>query len=340
MIKVKFNKFERVAGLFVGVAIFGFLFSMLGVAVKQGWFDKKVYYMTSFQTADGVHVGTTVQIAGLKVGSVEDVELTADNKVTVNFYVLEKFQSKIKQDSNVQLVRPFVIGERILDISVGSPQSQMLTDGFVKSTETLDLMTVLSGKQLGNYLMTMGGMMDNLKFLAEAFLDKNRTQAFVDMFDRIDPLLKNLNSMSVEVIKLSKQATKDENLGVVLGQLATTTKELNKLIPEINQKAPHMAQQITQIIGNMAVLTEEFKVIIPALAEVAPDLPRASRRAIEALDEAVILVKAMEKSMFIRGSASEVREEEARAAQQKQRNKSPNGNEPKSERFPAEQDGP
>lgn len=342
MNKLKFNKFERVAGLFVGMAIIGFFLSLLSVAVKQGWFDSKVYFSTAFTNADGIHVGTSVQLAGLKAGSVDNVELTADNKIKVRFYVLSKFENRIKQDSVAQLIRPFVIGERVLDLAVGSNESQPLTENSVmNSLETVDLMTLISGKQLGAYLSTMEGMMDNLKTMAEAFLDKNRTQSFVKMFDRIEPLLKNLNSMSVEVIKLSQQATKDQNLGVVLSQLATTTKELNALIPEMNHRAPQMAKDITQLVTNLAVLTEEFKVVIPALAEIAPDLPHASRRAVEALDEAVVLIKAMQKSFFVRSSAQEVRDEEAQAANSKVKNKNKNrNNEAEQDREPASQKRP
>jgi len=309
---IKFNKFERIAGLFVAASVAGFVISLFSVAVKQGWFDSKVRWSTSFASGDGVHPGTTVQIQGLKAGSVESVELTPDNRVMVKFYVLSKYENKVKTDSVAQLIRPFVIGDRVLDISVGGPEAGHLAAGSVMpSEEGMDLLTLMSGRELGNYLKTMSGMMDNLKFLAEAFLDKNRTQAFINAFDRIDPLLKSLNTMSVEVIKLSKQATKDDNLGVVLKELALTTRELNQILPEMNRQAPHMAKDMTKLIGNLAVLTEEFKVVIPALAEIAPDLPAASRRALEALDEAVILIKAMEKSFLVKGNAEEVREEEA-----------------------------
>jgi phospholipid/cholesterol/gamma-HCH transport system substrate-binding protein len=320
MNRVKFNKFERVAGLFVGVAIMGFFVSLVSVAVKQGWFDSKTYWTTAFINGDGIHPGTTVQIQGLKAGSIESVELTTDNQVHVKFYVLSKFEAKVRKDSVAQLVRPFVIGERVLDVSVGSQDVAALPPGEkLASQETVDLMTLMSGKELGTYLRTMSGMMDNLKFLAEAFLDKNRTQAFVNAFDRIDPLLKNLNILSTEVIKLSRNVNKDDNLTVVLRELVTTTRELNVILPEMNKQAPHMAKDITQLVGNLAILTEEFKVIIPALAEVAPDLPQTSRRAVVALDEAVVLIKAMQKSFFVKSNADEVRKEEAEAAGSKKR---------------------
>lgn len=319
MMKVKFNKYERAAGFFVGFAILGFCLSLLSIAVKQGWFDSKVYYTTSFKAADGIHPGTMVQIAGLKVGQVDSVELMNDNSIQVRFYVLSKFQPKVKEDSVAQLIRPFIIGDRVLEVQMGSEHAEALAaDATMYSHETMDLMTLISGKQVGNYLETMSGMMENLKTVAEAFLDKNRTKAFINMFDRIDPLLKNLNTMSVEVIKLSKQATQDDNLKVVLGQLAVTTKELNSMIPQFSEKAPHIAKDLTQLVSNMAILTEEFKVVLPALAEVAPNLPQTTRRAVEALDEAVVLIKAMQKSFFVRGSVEEVRELEAK---EKARNK-------------------
>jgi phospholipid/cholesterol/gamma-HCH transport system substrate-binding protein len=312
--KVKFNQFEKVAGLFVLGAIGLFFMSLLGVAIKQGWFDSKITYVTKFKAAEGLHAGATVQIAGLRAGSVDEVDLTDDNMIVVHFSVLEKFTNRIKVDSQAQLIRPFIIGERALEVTVGSTEAANLDPKtMMRGHDTMDLMTILSGRNLGESLAQMGEMMDNLKTLAQAFLDKDRTQSMIQMFDRIDPLLKNLNTMSVEVIKLSRQATKDDNMGRVMAELSVTTRELNALIPLINQKAPKMGQDIEQLVGNLAVLTEQFKVFIPALAEIGPDLPHASRRAVQALDEAVVLLKAMQKSFLIRGSVEDVREEEEKA---------------------------
>lgn len=311
---VKFNKFERVAGIFVLTAVLGFALSLIGVAIKQGWLESKIRFTTTFDEADGVHPGTLVRISGLKAGSVEEVELDEDNRILVTFNVFSKFHGKIKKDSRVQLIRPFVIGERVLDVSLGSRESTVIAENSrIPSAESIDLMTILSGRNLGNYLAEMGSMMGSLRELAQALLDRKRTQSIVSIFDRLDPLTRNLNRMSLEVIKLSKQATQDESLGIVLGQLAITTREINAMIPEMNKQAPEMGKNISQLVSNLAVLTEQFKVVIPALAEIAPDLPHASRRAVEALDEAVILVKAMQRSFLMRGNVDDVREEEQAA---------------------------
>lgn len=310
--KIKFNKFERVAGLFVLLAIVGFGSALVTIAVKQSWFESKIYYSAIFESADGVHSGTQVQMAGLKAGSVDSVDLTLENKIAIRFYIFEKYQSKVRADSVVQLVRPFVIGERVVELTVGAPDQKLMADNSIIPTRnTMDLMSLLNGKNLGESLQALSGLMNNLKFLAESFLSKERTEALVAAFDRIDPLLKNVNIMAIEMVKLSKQATKDENLGVVLKELSVTTKEINQLLPALNQQSPHLAKDMAALIENLSILTKEFKVVIPALVEIAPQLPKASRRAVEALDEAVVLIKAMQKNFVIRGSVKDVRDEEA-----------------------------
>lgn len=320
MMKVKFNKFEKVAGVFVLGSVGLFVLSLVGVAIKQGWFASKVSYSTVFHAADGLHPGAVVQIAGLRAGSVDSVDLLDNNDVLVKFEILEKFSDKIRFDSRTQLIRPFIIGERVLEITTGSLHSEKWDSSKpINSHETIDLMTLLSGKNLGESLESVSDMMLSLRDLAKAFLDKDRTQSMIKMFDRIDPLIKNLNIMSIEVIKLARQTTHDGNLQTVVQELAQTTKDLNQFLPLMAKKAPEMSEDIQKLIGNLALLTEQFKVVLPAIAEVGPELPQASRRALEALDEAVILMKAMQKSFFIRSNAQEVREEEAKSKSGSQR---------------------
>ncbi len=313
MMAIKFNKFERVAGLFVMIFIITSISGVIVVAYKRDWTADKIFLSTEFENADGVHSGTDVLIAGLRAGSVEDVELLDTNKIKVNFKILEKFRSKIKEDSLAQLIRPFVIGERVLELTVGSPESPIVQEHAVMmSHETLDIMTVLSGRRLGDYLEAMNGLLANVKILVDAFTNKERTESIVKTFDQIEPLVRNLNVMSEEVIKLSRQATRRDHLGTVLGQLSTTTQQLNQVIPIVIDRAPQFEKDMNKIMQNIAVLTDNFRLLTPTIVQMAPSLPKTSRRAVEALDEAVVLLKAMQKSMFMRGNVEEVREEETK----------------------------
>lgn len=312
--KHKFNKYERVAGIFVLAAVLGVLLTAVSVAVRQGWFATKSYYSTTFENADGIHPGTVVQMAGLRAGAVEDVELQADNKIKVNFYVLSKFQPRIRRDSTTQLIRPFIIGDRALEVTVGSELSPEVPQHYsLASNETMDIMSLLSGKSLGTHLAKLSSTLENLASMVAALTNKDRTQSLVRIFDRLDPLLANIEVMASEMTKLSRQATHKGNLQNVVSNLAVTTQELNNILPELNRENPELAKDLAQMSKNLAGLTKDFRVLGPALNAVGPELPQATKRAVEALNETVVMLKAMQKSMFLRGSVQEVRDEEAKA---------------------------
>lgn len=312
--KIKFNKFERVAGVFVGAAIIGSVAISAAVAVKKGWFASKVEYHTYMESAEGIHPGTQVQIQGLRAGIVNDVELEGANKIRVKFSVLAKFKNKVREDSFVQVVRPFIIGEKVLDVSVGSEESERLNPKVALEVKpSFDIMSLMSGKRMGPFLGTIEQLASNLQILAEAFADTERTKALVKAFDRIDPLLKNLNTMSKEVVKVTTIATKRKRLENILIHVASLTKELDKVVPAVNKESPDMGVQLAQVVKNLNVLTQEFQKLTPAITAIAPELPKTSLRAVEALNETVVLLKAMQKSWFLRGKVEEVIEEEKKA---------------------------
>ena len=311
--KIKFHPFERAAGLFVLVALGGALFFTASVAVKKGWFERKVSYQVKIESADGVFSGTSVQIAGLRAGHVDEIELLAADEILVHFKVFEKFTPKIRQDSKVQIVRPFIIGEKVLDVSIGSESQPRLEEGAeLALVQSFDIMEVLNGRKMGPFLGSLEQLTLNLKTLVEAFGDPERTQALVRVFDRLDPLIDNLNAMSAEFTQLGKTVNKHQRLDKLLPLLISLTKELNAVLPSLNEEVPDLGMQLGQVVKNLAILTEEFQKLTPAISAVAPDLPRTGLRAVEALDEAVVLLKAMQKSWFLRSKVEGVREEEAK----------------------------
>src|SRR4051794_21420852 len=189
--KIRFNKFEKVAGAFVAISLLGCVFGLAMVALKQGWFSAKVKYQTELETADGVHAGTVVQISGLRVGQVTEVDLQ-DDKVLVRFEIIEKFKSKVRGDSHVQMFRPFILADKVLEVSAGSEAAMELAeDSKIPVVSTSDIMDLLSGKKMGAMLASLDKLADSLKIAGEAFANPKRTQSLVQMIDRLNPLVQN-----------------------------------------------------------------------------------------------------------------------------------------------------
>ncbi len=307
--KVKFNKFERVAGLFVATAIVGFITTLVGVAVKRGWFEQKVVLETLFQSADGIHAGTTVQMSGLRAGSVESVELKGNNEIRVQMSISRKFFDRVHEDSVVRVTRPFIIGEKVLDISVGSEDAAQITAfAVLKSEESADIMDLMNGRKLGPYLATIGQIGENLKVVAEAFLDPERSKNIVKVLDEMRPLIMNASSLTREANTLLKTANKDNRLAKTLDNLGFMSAELAKFLPELTKESPELGRDLGKISRNTAMLTEELAKLVPMMN--SPEIPRASARALELLDETVVVLKAMQKSFLLSGKVEDVREEE------------------------------
>lgn len=301
---VKFNKFERVAGLFVLAAVFGGVAASVGVAIKKGWFEARVPLVTNLQNADGIREGTQVQIAGLNAGTVTSVDLKSNNEILVHFDLKEKFRDRVRTDSIVRAMRPFIIGDKVLDISVGSDEQPVISKNAVLNSErTFDVMDFMSGRSVGPYVAALGGMVDNLRYVAEALLEPKRAKALVKLFDELHPLVKGVN------VLLSDVNSKGQ-LKTVVANLVSMTNELTRVLPVLAKDSPQLAADLAKIAKNMAILTDEVQKSMPMFKEVAPELPRASRRAIEALDETVVTLKALQKSFILRGNVQDVRAEE------------------------------
>lgn len=291
--KVKFNKYERVAGLFVLTAIVGCVTTLVGVAVKRGWFEQKVMVETVFQSADGIHAGTVVQMSGLRAGSVDSVELKSNNEIRVQLEINKKFFDRVREDSVVRVMRPFIIGEKVLDISVGGEDAKpVLAFATLKSEESADIMDLMNGRKLGPYIAMIGQIGENLKVVAEAFLDPKRSKDIVKVLDEVRPLIMNASSL---------------------------TKEANILVKQLAKESPDLGQDLGKISRNTAILTEELGKLVPMMGKMAPELPRASARMLELLDETVITLKAMQKSFLLSGKVKDVKEEERKREEERGR---------------------
>ncbi len=310
--KVKLSHFERVAGLFILGAFLGGLAMIFGVAVKKGWFASRVQYHFLIASADGLHAGTLVQMAGLKVGAVEEVELISSDQVKVTMSVYEKFRTNIREGSSVLIIRPFIIGEKAVEITLGPEAAKLhLAEAALPVLPSVDIMDMLSGRTLGPFLGTLEALSTNLKVLLEAFADRRRIDALVRTLDHLHPLVKDLSTMSRQITMLAKQANTDKRFEKILLPLASVMSELDQILPQLNDNAPALGKELGEVVANMNHLTRELNLLTPAITAIAPDLPKTTLRAVEALNEAVVLLKAMQKSFFFRSNVEKVKDEES-----------------------------
>jgi len=308
--KQDFNKYERIAGLFILLAAIGLAGLTTAVIVQKGWFASKASYHTFLQTAGGIHIGTNVHIFGLKAGWVEDVELVSAGKVKITFEVLEKYKSYVTKDSHVQVIRPFVVGEKVIELSIGEEGQALVEEGgYVASITGIDVVDLLSGRLLGPLMDTLSAIAEDMQMFTNTLNDRDLKTPLTKLVNQVEPLISNMNNMSREVAKMTGSLNDKQLLVKNMQALQAVTEQLNAVMPELLEHAPEMAERMPVLINNMVEMSSEIHKLTPAMAELAPQIPAATQRAIDAVEEAVVTMKALQKSFLLKGKVKAVRKE-------------------------------
>src|SRR5580700_961144 len=116
-------------GLFV---IFGIALTMFAVFLigdtRQLW-NGKVGYHVAFKEVAGLKPGAPVRMGGLDVGDVTHVghgKDPGDARVFVTMAISKEEATRIRSDSLVHVVNKGLLGDKMLEVTVGSPDAPLL----------------------------------------------------------------------------------------------------------------------------------------------------------------------------------------------------------------------
>src|ERR1041384_2622489 len=161
-------------GIFVVVALL-----MLGAAVfligdKQLLFHRTYRLNATFQNAAGLAGGAGVRVAGIQKGTVKRIELpqTSGGEVLVEMNLDEATRPVVKKDSIASIASEGLVGDRYVEISMGSDKTESVREGDTihgePSLQLADMMKkadqILDNAQ--GAVQDVGLMMGNLKSIS------------------------------------------------------------------------------------------------------------------------------------------------------------------------------
>jgi phospholipid/cholesterol/gamma-HCH transport system substrate-binding protein len=132
----------------VGIAVLTLAMFKLGQAANL--FSSRYEIVAFLPDANGLRPGGSVMVAGQLVGSVEDIEvMPVDFDTTRNIKVVmsinEDMRQQIRSDSRARLRSLGLLGDKVMDISPGTPRQQALGDGdTVRTQPAMDYEAVLA----------------------------------------------------------------------------------------------------------------------------------------------------------------------------------------------------
>ena len=119
-------------GTFViaGLVLLGAIVFLLGG--EKGVFASYAEYTASFQTIEGLQVGSPVRLAGIEVGRVEEITFyddPNDKRVLVRMTVQDKYASRVRADSAAAVGSRGLLGDKVVDITLGSADQPVVEEG-------------------------------------------------------------------------------------------------------------------------------------------------------------------------------------------------------------------
>jgi len=151
-------------GAFVlaGLLVFAGLVYMLGRTA--GLFERQYRLVASFGQIGGLIQGATVRLAGVPVGRVGEIRLPEPGsaKVRVELLIARRVQDRIRADSVARIETLGLLGDKIIDLTLGGPSAAVLPDGAdVRTEEPFD--TARLTQQGAELLQTLVALSNDLR---------------------------------------------------------------------------------------------------------------------------------------------------------------------------------
>jgi phospholipid/cholesterol/gamma-HCH transport system substrate-binding protein len=175
---------ERQMQLRIGVLVLAALVLFAGFVLSVGsrsqLFEERYSLWAAFTSAEGLTAGSPVRLAGVPVGSVTGINFARDPKdrrITVTVSIEQRVRDQIRSDSVASIGTIGLVGDKVLEITVGSADKPVLPSGArLQSVDSPDFMKLV---QKGDQIL---GQVSHIGASLEAFLggDEAGTRRTVD----------------------------------------------------------------------------------------------------------------------------------------------------------------
>jgi phospholipid/cholesterol/gamma-HCH transport system substrate-binding protein len=219
-------------GVFVlaGLAVFAGLVYMLGRGA--GLFERQYRLVAGFAKTGGLIEGATVRLAGVPVGHVGAIRLPDPGGavVQVELLIARRVQDRIRADSVARIETLGLLGDKIIDISLGSARAAVLPEGAeLRTEEPLDTARLT---QQGTELLR--NLVELSSDLREALARLTGSPAGADLADT----LRALRSLATELERgqgVLHRLVYDRRLGEAVAGAGETLRQLSETVGRLDR---------------------------------------------------------------------------------------------------------
>jgi len=155
-------------GIFVSIGILLTMVVIFLLGGEKNHFERHYSLYSRFNNISGLRIGASVFLAGITVGSIKDIHFPkdlTDPDVMVRMEIASKFKDRIRENSEATIATQGLLGDKMIQVSVGSPEHKELEDGDI-------LQTKKSAVSLEDFAGKSGELIDNANKLLKDIREK------------------------------------------------------------------------------------------------------------------------------------------------------------------------
>ena len=284
----RFKHLEKKIGVFAVIALAGLLLVVLLIGVEKDYFTKKYTLRFTVEKGTGFNRGMQVKLSGFKIGRISAITLNERAMVDIYLQIDKKYQKWIRRDSVAKMVKEGLIGDFIIEVSVGSPKAEVLKDGDTiayEKTKGLEEVAneiadkvkpvLIEVRDIISYVNDPNGdIKQSLRNIRQLTGDLNATRRHVDT------LLVTANS---NVSTVAGTATK------TLANIDAKVSSLEPLLAKVDNglsKLPPILEKTEKTLDNVEKTTAEIR-------KAAPRIPRLVTKTEDAVGGADTVLNAL-----------------------------------------------
>ncbi|OGF62363.1 MAG: hypothetical protein A2Y62_17085 [Candidatus Fischerbacteria bacterium RBG_13_37_8] len=286
-------------GIMLFLAIFLLAATILLIGKEVPLFSRKYTLITYLTNVNGIKTASLVMLAGVEVGLVDDVYFRHDlKKVAVTMKISDKYKPWIRTDSVANVKTMGALGDKYIDITIGSPGLEEIEDnGLIKGstgaeideliTQATDAITnintaassldviaadIRDGKGTIGQLIINDKLHKELLSLASKINDGNGSIAKLVNDQNIYEDIKNVSSTFSDIATNLKEGNKGIGRLIVddtfSKNLTESSNEIAALIKNLHEGKGTLGKIMTdeKLYNNIATLTQAF---VPVAEDIA-----------------------------------------------------------------------
>ncbi|MCL2625347.1 MAG: MlaD family protein [Cystobacterineae bacterium] len=260
------------AGIFVGIGLLlaGLVIFLLGR--EKGLFSSQISYRSAFANIDGLQLDSPVRLGGLQVGRVKKIEFSddiEDSRVLVEFEVEKVYADRIREDSVVRIASRGVLGDKTIDVSIGSPEKPVAQhNAFLEARTSGDIAELLNraGEIVDNVLDITRGVKGGVDIYASPQFAKSITEAV----DSLRGVLVGIESGPGALHTLIFDKQLGEDAKVLLRELSSSAVKLDKALGNVDG----LISEVRKGDGLVGALLKDKKTVVAfqSLGDAASEL--------------------------------------------------------------------